>query len=229
MAFYLGDYFDITFHFCKADQELQISAQGAAEKAYLDLEKRVSQVALELRRFRMEEQVKEEGPFTTLKSVEDKLSADLQAVKQGIDSIKNSVNGHGYPSWSPMHQAAPVPMWPTKSQPCSPVSEQRSGPLIRPSMCTRSVTPLPWTRHPPSRSVSPCRTAAAVPAPVPAPMPAAFRAPAPANSPSSSESSAASAPAVLKAWAWLDTGNPFSQTMKTQKQKKIPRGYGSKG
>ena len=52
----------------------------------------------------------------------DQLYADLKAVREGIDSIKNSV-GVGHP-WM-MPPASPV--W--QSRPCSPV---RTGPLLRP-------------------------------------------------------------------------------------------------
>lgn len=200
-------------------QEVQASAQSAAGKRMLDLEKRLTSIAVDLRSFKIEEHGKEEGP-STLKSVENKLSADLQAVKQGIDSIRNSVNavnGHGQ-SWSPMG-SPPVPLWPTKSQPCSPISEPRTaaGPLLRP-MCSRVASPAPPPWAPvrvASRSVSPCRSMSSVPtAPVPAPVPvpAAFLAPAPSSSTESGSSEEShkptAAPAILKVTCPVTPGLP---------------------
>lgn len=155
-------------------KELQSATRCATEQKVVDLQKEVfaavQKNSSEIQYLKVEQNAGhkiEEGQFTSLKSTEDKLCADLKAVKEGIDSIKNSVNsvnGHaarlpwpGAMASGVMTPPSPtVSFWPTRSQPCSPVSGLRTtGPLLRPSTCnacagssglrTSSVSP-PWMR-----------------------------------------------------------------------------------
>eukprot|EP00434_Breviolum_minutum_P034156 symbB.v1.2.030221.t1/scaffold3380.1/size79486/7 len=156
-------------------KELQASTQAANERKLLDLQKEVvtavQKNAAGIQKLKAEQDasqsVSAEGHLNSFKSTEDKLCADLKAVKEGIDSIKNSVNGHATATlpWNPiqgpcsgmMTPPSPTPFWPTKSQPCSPISRVRTtGPLLRPSMSASRPSSLspPWVRPMPVVSMA---------------------------------------------------------------------------
>ena len=139
-------------------KELQSATRSATEQKVVDLQKEVfaavQKNSAEIQYLKVENNAGhkiEEGQLTSLKSTEDKLCADLKAVKEGIDSIKNSVNsvnGHAahaahvrlpWPGAASGVMTPPSPtvsFWSTRSQPCSPVSGLRTtGPLLRPSTC----------------------------------------------------------------------------------------------
>ncbi len=144
-------------------KELQTSTQAANERKLLDLQKEVVTAVqkntagiqkLKAEQDASQKSVSAEGHLNSFKSTEDKLCADLKAVKEGIDSIKNSVNGHATATlpWNPiqgpcsgmMTPPSPTPFWPTKSQPCSPISRVRTtGPLLRPSMSSLEQSLVP--------------------------------------------------------------------------------------
>jgi len=156
-------------------KELQASTQAANERKLLDLQKEVVTAVQKntagIQKLKAEQDasqsVSAEGHLNSFKITEDKLCADLKAVKEGIDSIKNSVNGHATATlpWNPiqgpcsgmMTPPSPTPFWPTKSQPCSPISRVRTtGPLLRPSMSASRPSSLspPWVRPMPVVSMA---------------------------------------------------------------------------
>lgn len=112
--------------------------------------------------------------------MEDKLISDLKAVKEGIDSIKQSVNGKGTQSPPPEVMTPPQPMvWSSVvSRPCSP---PRSGPLLRPSACVRPVHVSPPKAWGPAMPPAPVRVGSVLQEPVahPAAVPAGFLPPNP--------------------------------------------------
>ena len=160
--------------------EKDVRACQEAHASFRDTsERRIGEFSVDLQRVKVSQEA-----ALAQQAAQEKITSEIRSLKEGIDSIKHSVDGHEkFPS-----------------RPCSPSGDVRSvGPLLRPLYVRPSATtssPV-WQGGVRVRSVSPMGHAAVVPGQTQQAVPAGFLPRPPASSEPTEHNPDVKAPSVL--------------------------------